>query len=65
MNVEIKREVGYYSVYVDGMRMVDRESLIIAEAIKRNIEQPERREFTESAEVARQICDWYAEQKAA
>ena len=57
---EIKREAGYYSVYdsVTGLRLVDRESLTIAENIAERANDPAKDDRTEAADVARSIRAW-------
>jgi hypothetical protein len=57
MVVEVKHENGYYSVYVNGRRMVDRESFTIANNIAERLKTG-KRDFTESSEVAEAISNW-------
>jgi hypothetical protein len=55
--VEVRNEGGYWSVYVNGRQMVDRESYQIANNVADCLRNPDARPNTESAEVARAIRD--------
>lgn len=59
MNVEVKKEAGYYSVVVDGQRMVDRESFAVADRVKFYLDHPEQADTSESSEVAHQIREHF------
>lgn len=52
MVVEVREELGYFSVYVDNKRMVDRESFAIADRIRYYLEHPDKWDYTECCEVA-------------
>lgn len=54
LHVEVKREAGDFSVYVNGTRLVDRESFTVADRIATMVRSA-RYDTSESAEVARQI----------
>lgn len=56
MRIEIKQEGAEYSVYVDGVRMVDRESCIVADNITHQL-QTGSRDLTEASEVAQSIVE--------
>lgn len=55
MNVEVKQEGGYWSVYVNGRRMVDRESFAVADRVREALERPD---LSEAGEAAQSIRDW-------
>jgi hypothetical protein len=61
--VEVRNEGGYFSVFVNGQRLVDRESYQIAENVAHALRNPEEWQRTESHEVAGQILRWLAEQE--
>ena len=52
MKTEVIHEAGYYSVYVDGARMVDRESFAVADRVAECIRNPNAHPHTESRQVA-------------
>ena len=52
--VEVKQEAGYWSVYVNGQRMVDRESHTIADRVAGMVRSGQY-DRSECAEVARSI----------
>jgi hypothetical protein len=56
--VEVRNEDGYWSVFVNGSRMVDRESYQVANNVADCVRNPNARPNTESAEVARSIRDY-------
>ncbi len=55
INVEVRKEDGYYSVYAQGQRMVDRESFIVADRIASFL-RTGKRDNSESSEVAESIA---------
>ena len=55
MKVEVIEESGYFSVYVNNRRMVDRESYAIADRIRWYLENPNRWDYSECCEVAHSI----------
>ena len=59
-NVELREEAGYWSVYVNGRRLVDRESFAIAERVADGIVTPGIHWPSESDEVSRSILAWLA-----
>jgi len=56
--VDVRPEDGCWSVYVNGRRLVDRESYAIAERIAEGIITPGVHYPSESAEVAESIITW-------
>lgn len=58
MQTEIRREGGYWSLFVDGVRTIDRESFAIVDRVRVELEQPGTFPHSECAEVARSIHDW-------
>lgn len=60
LTVEVRREAGYWSVYVNGQRMVDRESFAIADRVAECLRNPAAHPFTESAGVADAIRDHWS-----
>ena len=58
MQIEVKREGAYWSVYVDGIRTVDRESFATADRIAEALRHPERQGPSESNDVAESIRRW-------
>lgn len=62
MTIEVRHEDGYHSVYVDGQRLVDRESFIVAHNIAACLRDPLVDIGTESREVADAILAWKARQ---
>jgi hypothetical protein len=60
MTVEVKNESGYWSVYVDNVRTVDRESYTVANNVAEALRNPLRWEPTEAYEVAGAIEKWRA-----
>lgn len=56
--IEVRHEAGYWSVYVNGQRLVDRESYEIAHQIAHHLAHPEEHDNSESAEVAESIRRW-------
>jgi hypothetical protein len=62
-NVEIREEGRFaWSLYVDGRRMVDRESFTVVDRIRECLENPGRHPNSEASEVAQSIRDWQARQ---
>lgn len=59
LKVELRQEGGYWSVYVNGQRTVDRESFSVADRIKSELERPTTR-HTEAGEVAESIRRHFA-----
>lgn len=58
-DIEVRKEAGCFSIYVNDQRMVDRESYIVASNIVAALINPRKRALpTESAEVARSILKW-------
>jgi len=55
---ELKQEGGCWSVFVDGVRMVDRESFTVADRIRERVDDPSLDDLSEATEVARAIRDW-------
>jgi len=37
---EIKREDGYWSLYVNGVRMIDRESFAVVDRVRERVDNP-------------------------
>jgi hypothetical protein len=62
--VEVRAEGGYWSVYVNGQRLVDRESFAIADRIADGIVTPGTHWPRESDEVSSSILDWLARNAA-
>lgn len=58
MNVDVRREGGCWSVYVNDARVIDRESQQIADNVAECLRDPAARPFTESREVADAILAW-------
>ena len=58
LDVEVRQEAGYWSVYVDGRLMVDRESYTVANSVAYALRHPETPRYTESDEVAHSIREW-------
>ena len=58
MKVEVKAEAGYYSVYVDGQRTVDRESYTVANHVAEALKGCPCGRYAESHEVAAAILKW-------
>ena len=56
--VDVRHEGGYYSVYVNGQRTVDRESATVAHRVAAMV-RTGRYDTSESAEVAAQIRTHY------
>jgi hypothetical protein len=54
LKVELRKEDGYWSVYVNGVRTVDRESFSVADRIKQQLEHPTS-DHSEAGEVAESI----------
>jgi len=50
--IEVKRENGFWSVFVCGQRCVDRESFAVADRVRYHLEHPEEYDNSESADVA-------------
>jgi hypothetical protein len=59
MQVELRKESDCWSVFVDGIRCVDRESFTIADRIAEHLRRPTIVCGGECAEVARSIRSWY------
>jgi len=59
--IEVRRDAGYWSVYVNGHRAVDRESYEVAQRIAYDLTHPGVYEHSESYEVADSIRRWLAE----
>lgn len=57
LNAEVRHEAGCWSVYVNGQRIVDRESFAIADRVRGFLERPETLDNSESACVVRSILD--------
>ena len=51
-NVEMRKESGYWSLYVNGVRYVDRESYQVAANIMEELRHPHIAGHSECAEVA-------------
>lgn len=58
--IELRREGGFWSLYVDGLRLIDRESFAIADRIADRLRRPELDDLSEATEVARAIREWRA-----
>lgn len=54
-SVQVRNEDGYWSVFVNGQRMVDRESFAVADRVADCIRNPRAHVNTESREVADSI----------
>jgi hypothetical protein len=65
LKTEIRREDGYWSLYVNGQRTVDRESFAVADRVKYFLDNPKAWEPAESHEVAQAIRDHFAKQEGA
>ena len=52
MKAEIREEGGYYSVYWDGIRKVDRESYSVADRIAYYLNNPGKWSYSEASDVA-------------
>ena len=61
MTIEVRHENAYYSVFVNGVRLVDRESFAVADRIADHLRHPERYDNSECAEVAESIRRWAGE----
>ena len=56
MKVEVRKQSEFeWSVYVDGERIIDRESYTVANNIAWHLENPAKWDYSESCEVASQI----------
>lgn len=55
---EIRREGGYWSLFVDGQRMIDRESFAVVDRVKERVDNPALDDLSEATEVARSIRKW-------
>jgi len=58
MQTEVRNEGGCWSVFVDGQRMVDRESFTVADRVKWYLDNPQRWDHSESCDVADSIRRW-------
>ena len=58
MTAEIRKEGGYWSLYVNGQRTVDRESFAVVDRVKWYLDNPLAWEPSESCEVADSIRKW-------
>jgi len=58
MKIEVAHEAGFWSVYVNGLRMVDRESYSIASRVADELREPGCHAPSEATEVARSIRLW-------
>ena len=58
LDVEVRQIDSYWSVYVDGRLMVDRESYTVANSVAEALRHPETPRYTESDEVAHSIREW-------
>lgn len=55
VNVEVRNESGYWSVFVNGQRTVDRESFAVADRVKFYLDNPKRWDYSECCDVADSI----------
>ena len=60
MKTELRQESGYWSLYVDGVRTIDRESFAVADSVRYHLDNPQAYDNSESAEVADSIRKWRA-----
>ena len=58
--VEVRSEGGFWSVFVNGRRLVDRESFAVAERIAEGIATPGVHWPSEADEVSASILRWLA-----
>jgi len=61
MRAELRREGSYWSVYVNGVRTVDRDSYTVASRVVDELHNPGCHAMSEATEVARSICKWIEE----
>lgn len=59
MKIEVRNEAGCYSVFVDDIRMVDRESFAIADRVADCLRNSNAYPNSECSEVAESIRKWY------
>lgn len=55
MIAELRHEGGFWSLYVDGQRAIDRESFAVADRVKYYLDHPTAWDHSESCEVAHTI----------
>jgi hypothetical protein len=55
LRTEVRKEAGYWSVFVNGRRTVDRESFAVADRVRFYLDNPARWDYSESCEVADSI----------
>lgn len=58
MIVEVKYESGYWSVFVNGLRLIDRQPYEVAARMAYHLENPDADDGSGSAAVARGIRAW-------
>lgn len=61
MTTELRQEGGYWALYVNGQRTIDRESFCLVDRVKYFLDNPNRWEPSESYEVAESIRQWAGE----
>ena len=57
MKIELKKTASNWSIFVDGYRVMDRESFAVADRIRQELQNPSGR-MTEASEVADSIKSW-------
>lgn len=58
MITEIRRDSGYWDLFVDGVRVIERESYAVVDKVRHHLQHPEDWDASESAEVADKIREW-------
>ncbi len=58
MKIEVKPDTDYWSVFVNEVRIVDRESFSVAHRIAEAIRDPHVHPYSEAREVADAILNW-------
>ncbi len=58
MKTELRNEGGYWSLFVDGICTIDRESFAVADRVRYHLEHAHAYDNSESAEVADSIRRW-------
>lgn len=58
LRVEVREDAGCWSVYVNGLRLVDRESFTLAHRIAEGVEKPGVHWPSEADDVSASILAW-------
>ena len=58
MKINVRKDAGYYSVFVNDIRMVDRESFAVADRIANCLRNSNAHANSEASEVAAAIRKW-------